>query len=445
VKPRSVGLIAIAMLGCGESAEPERPSAVSAEISANISTVVKVTWTTASPSTGYVEYGEAELDQRTPLEAQETTEHSLHLLGLTADTVYNYRVVTWNGDDAGASPLLTFRTGDLPVGMPPLTLAGEGHDQFTLVPILGSNTAVLILDPRGRVVWYHSDDRALDFYRARLSVDGKSLLYNAASISGDPADNSELVRVALDGTSTSSIAVPLLAHDFVEHTDGTLAAIVVKYDEAVDPPLRGDSIVEIDPSGAQRTIWDSWKCFDPVAQPGDNIEQGWTFANALDYDPAEQAYYIGMRNFSSIAKVDRASGECLWVFGLTASTIEFAPGASRFLHQHQFQVRNDRILVFDNEGSIDDYSRVLEFELDLENRIATQVWSYVSNPGVSTFVLGEPTRLPDGDTFINWSAAGQMERVTADGRSTWKLNSGAGFAFGFSTLAETLYGDGVFP
>ena len=57
-----------------------------------------------------------------------------------------------------------------------------------------------------------------------------------------------------------------------------------------------------------------------------------------------------------------------------------------------------------------------------------------------TFVLGEATRLPDGDTFVNWSAAGQMERVSPEGESRWKLNSGAGFAFGFSTLASDLYG-----
>ena len=32
---------------------------------------------------------------------------------------------------------------------------------------------------------------------------------------------------------------------------------------------------------------------------------GWTFANALDYDPADDAYYLGMRNFSSIARINR--------------------------------------------------------------------------------------------------------------------------------------------
>jgi hypothetical protein len=82
---------------------------------------------------------------------------------------------------------------------------------------------------------------------------------------------------------------------------------------------------------------------------------------------------------------------------------------------------------------------VLEYELDLAENTATQVWSYVSSPSVHSFVLGEPTRLDGGDTFIDWSAAGQLERVSADGRSLWKLNSGAGYAFGFSTLAKGLY------
>jgi hypothetical protein len=57
-------------------------------------------------------------------------------------------------------------------------------------------------------------------------------------------------------------------------------------------------------------------------------------------------------------------------------------------------------------------------------------------------VLGEPIRLADGGTFVNWSTAGQMERLDATGTSTWKLNSGAGIAFGFQTLATSLYGGG---
>lgn len=438
---RLKALLVLTSLACSDGDQVEAPNDESAVISEAVSTVATVTWTTSEPSVGYVEYGVGELTQRTPLEPEPVTEHSMMLLGLTADTVYDYRVVTSAGDDTAAGEQLTFRTGDLPVGMPRLTVTGEGHDQFTLVPILGATTAVIIIDPEGRIVWYHRDDRDLEFFRARLSVDGKSIVYNAASVSGDPAENSELVRVALDGSSTTSVPVPLLAHDFVEHPDGTLGAIVVEYREFEGMMLRGDKIVEVSPSGEIRTVWDAWDCFDPATETGDNIELGWTFANALDYDPEERVYYLGMRNFSSIARVNPATRECEWVLGLTASTFDFAPGSTRFLHQHQFQVRGNRILILDNDGSPGDDSRVLEYELDFENNLATQVWSYVADPIVYTFVLGEPVRLENGDTFVNWSAAGQLERVTADGRSIWKLNTPLTYAFGFSTLADTLYTD----
>jgi hypothetical protein len=44
-----------------------------------------------------------------------------------------------------------------------------------------------------------------------------------------------------------------------------------------------------------------------------------------------------------------------------------------------------------------------------------------------------------GSTFINWGAAGQLERLDPAGTSVWKLNTSAGFAFGFHTLTDSLY------
>jgi Arylsulfotransferase (ASST)/Purple acid Phosphatase, N-terminal domain len=444
IRARASAVLALLLAGaCGESNDPRRPAQVTAELSANISTVVKVRWTTQAASIGYVEFGPTrELGQNTPLEETPGTDHAATLLGLTADTEYFYRVVTWDGAATGASEILPIRTGDVPLGLV-LTRTGDGQTGFIVVPVLGSNTAVIIINAQGQIVWYHTDDRKLDFYRARLSVDGKSLIYNAAKVSGDPVETSELVRVALDGSTTSSIPVPFLAHDFVEHADGTLAAITVETRDFAGAPLRGNTIVEIAPNGDKKTIWTSWSCFDPAKNMGDNPAQGWTFANALDYDPGEDVYYLGMRNFSSIARVNRATGACEWVLGLSASTFTFAPGAAHFLHQHQFQVRGNHILIMDNDGSPGNESRVLEYELDLTNKVATQVWSYVSTPSVYTFVLGEPIRFDDGSTFINWSAAGQMERLDPAGATTWKLNTGAGYVFGFHTLATSLYPAGA--
>jgi hypothetical protein len=447
-----IGLCLASLAGCGgdeSNGESGDPSGVTAEVSEDITTVVNVSWTTSSETRGVVEYGPTEeLGASTPIEADADTEHRVPLLGLKPETEYFYRVVL---EDERASSVSSIVTGRLPSDMPVLTGGdGGGNDLYTLVPMLGATTAVTMLDPDGDIVWYHKDDRALDFYRARLSVDGKSIVYNAGSVSGDPADNSELVRVSLDGSESTSIAVPLLAHDFVEHPDGTFGAIVVEYRDYEGTELRGDKIVEVSPDGTQTTVFSTFDCFDPAVTMHDEVEHGWTFANALDYDPEEDAYYLGMRNFSSIAKIDRQSGECEWVLGTYGALADtcgaeacftFASGAERFWHQHQFEIRGNRALVFDNDGSTEHESRVLEYELDFDTMVATEVWSYLADPVVFTFVLGEPARLENGDTFVNWSAAGQLERVSASGESLWKVNSEAGSIFAFSTISKSPYGD----
>ena len=98
------GILLALACGGGESGDARRPSAVLAQVSENISTVVNVRWTTEQASIGYIEYGPTEaMELNTPLEAEATKRHARSLLGLTADTVYHYRVVTWDGDDAAAS------------------------------------------------------------------------------------------------------------------------------------------------------------------------------------------------------------------------------------------------------------------------------------------------------------------------------------------------------
>lgn len=448
------GCLAVAWMvclgGCGSSApDGERPYDLVAEVSPTIATVVTVRWATGQPSVGYVEYGPTpDLGSRTPVEASTTVDHAATLLGLTAETAYYYRAVTASGTTTVAGKLASVTTGNLPLGLPSLTQTGSAQDasgSFIVVPILGANVSVTIIDRNGQIVWYHTDDRQLDFYRARLSVDGKSLIYNAAKVSGTPTAASELVRVALDGSQTSSIPIPYLVHDFVEHADGTLAAIALELRDDNGTQLRGNKIVEVAKDGTQQTVWTTWDCFDPAAIQGDDLEQGWGFANALDYHADEDAYYVSLRNFSSIVRINRQTRACEWVLGLGAPTFTFAPGAARFLHEHQFQVRGNRILVMDNDGAGGHTSRVLEYELDFANKIAKQVWSYTANPAVYTFVLGEPLRFDDGSTFINWSAAGQMERLDPAGTSIWKLNTGAGYVFGFHTLADSLYSAGALP
>ncbi len=436
-------LLLVSLSGCEEDPETAAVeiAGIEARIADDIATVIIVEWTTSRSATGRVAFGEGDdLSYSTPMETTPATSHRALLLGMPPRAEIRYRITAVDGDDEMTSAPRTITTGGLPISLPELTVQGTGPEGFTIVPVIANGSSVVtIIDAGGRIVWYHVDDRELDIYRARLSRDKESILYNAASISGTPSEASELMRVSLDGASITGVPVPLLAHDFVEHEDGTIGAIAAEYRTIDGAELMGNQIVEISPDGEVAPVWSVWDCFDPETDVGDTTDNGWTFANALDYDPAEDAYYIGFRNLSSIAKVDRASGRCLWVFGSTAETISFAEGAPRFWHQHQFQVLDGGILIFDNDGAPGTESRVVEYAFDFSANTASEVWSYTARPSLFTFVLGEPIRFDNGDTLINWSASGQMNLVTPEGDSTFQLNLSMGNVFGFNTFEPALY------
>lgn len=435
-----VGALAAALpllllAGCPDPKGSAGISDVTAEVSAYIGSVVIVRWTTSGDVATYVRYGGDDTLALSTPEVAGAGEHTAYLIGNPAEAEVRYQVVPADGSEG--SDVGTITTNPLSVDLPSLTVEGGGNDQFIVNPLLGATTGPTIIDPEGRFTWYWKDTRGLDVYRARVSRDHEWMIYNAASVSGDPADDSVIVKVRLDGSEEQTVAVPLLAHDWVELPDGTLTVMAVEYrDEAGNPSdaengIRGDKLVEIAPDGTQTDVWSAWDCFDPETDIGTDSEIGWTFANALDYDEGRDSYFLSLRNFSSIVRIDRATGTCPWVFGSTAATLEPSEGSEVFLHEHQFEVEEDSIVVFDNDGAPGNESRVLEYAWDEDANTAESVWEYRTDPSIYTFVLGEPHRLDDGDTMITWSVGGKIERVSPDGTATWSVSSELGYAFGF--------------
>ncbi len=414
---------------------PASVTALSAIPSESMGSVLIATWTTDEPTISHVAFGEGSaFDLASPVETAASTTHQALLLGAPPDTDITLKVVLADGSESAP---ITVPTDPLPLETPSLDVTSpEGNDLWTVMTILGGTNGPAIVSPSGRIVWFYPDSRGLDVYRARLSIDGASVLYNAASVSGDPADNSEIVRVSLDGNTETSTLVPLLAHDFVELPDGTITAMVTEYRDGTDgEPIRGDSLVEIAPDGTQTVVWDSWMCFDPEVDVVSASETGWTFANALDYLPDEDMYAMSLRNFSTIIKIDRVTGDCPWSMGDIGADIQ--PTGEVFLHEHQFEfVDADTLVIFDNSGGRNG-SRALEYAITEDS--ATAVWSYSADPEIDTFVLGDVDRLDNGDTLVDFAVGGQVDRVDPDGNLLWRINSPLGYAFGFMTAEEGLY------
>ncbi len=434
---RTLTLLSLGLLAAG-CCGPDITN-VEVTVSEVIPTVATVTWETCEATTGYVAFGPGDdRELRTHTELEPATEHSMTLLGVPANTDGSFEIVVVD-DDGAESPgdVGEFTTGGLAPGLPGLEVTGSGMDQYMVLPMLGSPVGLVILDAAGNFLWWHFEDRGLDVYRAMLSVDGESLLYNAASVSGDVSEDSQIMRVSLDGTQVTAIDVPLLAHEFVEHADGTIGAMIVEYvDDGEGGEIKSNGIVEIAPDGTQTQVWSAMDCFDPEVDVGDDQEYGWTFANALDWDGTY--YYMSLRNFSTVVQIDPRDGSCGWAFGDVGATITPASGSARFMHSHQFEILDGGFLVFDNDGSIAQESRVLEYAFDPVAGTAEQIWEYTTDPAVWSFVLGDVDRFDNGDTLVTWSVNGLIELVRDD-QPVWTMSSNFGSAFGFNTVREDLY------
>ena len=403
-------------------------------VSDEIPTVATLSYSASFDST--VRFGAVDGRQyTTPVQA--CCSSSLPLVGVPANTTIEYAILDPDGNERYTG---TYETGNLADELPSLDVTGGDMDSFVATPMIGSPNVATIIDPDGNIVWWWFEERELDVYRVRLAENGSGVIFNAGSVSGDPAEDSELMKVSWDGSSVTPVPVEYLAHDFVEHEDGTIDTIAVDFREGSDgETIRGDQILEIKPDGTQTSLWSTWDCFDPELNPGDEPKLGWTWVNALDYDAAADQFHISVHNFSSIVWIGRSTGTCDRIVGGDLSDYTF--DGDTFRHEHQFEVLPDgNLLVFDNDGLESFASRAIEYELDDSTMTATEVWNYTPEPSLFSFVLGDVARFEDGRTFVMFSTSGTMVVVEPDGTTVdWQLTAPAPTAFGFASLYEDLY------
>lgn len=170
-------------------------------------------------------------------------------------------------------------------------------------------------------------------------------------------------------------------------------------------------IEEQSPEGEVLFQWDSLD-YVPVSEAEFyETREYWLQNNLVDYfhlnsmsHTNDGHYLLSARNVNQVLKVNKDTGEIVWQLGGKSSDFEFVNDPfGGFSHQHSVnQLPNGNILVYDN-GNLHKPSqtRVVEYELDEENMIATLVWSYQID-GRFTFATGSVQRLPGGHTLIGW-------------------------------------------
>jgi len=320
---------------------------------------------------------------------------------------------------------------------------------YQVMPTAGTSQAVTILDPQGRVVWWWVPDQAFAPVHAIPSHEGRGMLVmQGAGTYAAVRPDTHVLRVSWDGSEVERVDMPDLDHDFVELPDGTLTGLLVCEKDGYT--ALGDRIVEVAPDGTWTEVWNSWDTFDPETQGSEFLDgEHWTHANSIDYDPVADAYLVGLRNFSSVLAVDRASGAVLWALGGIANQFSFADSSEPTQEQHQFELVHPEdgllaspldIVIFDNGTDARGWSRAVEVRLDLDAMTAQQTWQYVRDPPLWTYIKGDVHRFDDGATQVVWATSGEIQDVTAAGEVRWQLDTAIGNAVLYTERMADFYG-----
>jgi hypothetical protein len=180
-----------------------------------------------------------------------------------------------------------------------------------------------------------------------------------------------------------------------------------------DAMVTGLVVQELDASKNVIFQWRSWD-YIPITDSYFDLTQAnvdLIHANSLALDN-DGNILVSMRHLSSIVKINRETGDVMWMLGGKQNDFTFinehkSNAPTYFSYQHDISILPDgNITLFDNgEQHSPNYSRGVEYALDELNKTATLVWEYRHTPDIYASSMGSVERLPNGNTIVGWGQA----------------------------------------
>lgn len=127
--------------------------------------------------------------------------------------------------------------------------------------------------------------------------------------------------------------------------------------------------------------------------------------NAVVVDPSDGNFLCSFRHLNAILKLDRTSGDILWVLGGVQDEFSLTE-EQEFSHQHDVKVTPDGGITIFNNGNIDTtnvdgYTSVMKFILDEETKTVSLFEEYSIENSFSPY-MGGATELSQGHYVISW-------------------------------------------
>jgi hypothetical protein len=405
-----------------------------------------VTFNTDVNARSFVSYyyvdGTDTIRANTGVQDVSSTSHSITVMGLVAQTTYNY--IAWAFDSTGCYPSnqMSFTTDTIPSNLP--IIDSIWTDTTMQLPgFIMTNAHSLparsnqMWDRNGNIVWYEYPPVSAVNTHNRCKffniTDHNSILMT---------DCHKLVEMKYDGTiindfDLSSRPDLFLHHDIMINDVGNYIAVVSQPRYIDQSSIGGDDsllvmgqgYVEVDPTGTIVDEWHNFEHFDTLDTPLPGGYWLWTLGpdavnwmhgNAIMQDD-DGNYMMSFKIAHQLAKIDRTTGNLLWTMG-NGGTIDVDP-IDQFNDQHCInKSAGNNYMLFNNTG-LDSLSEVLEFNIDFAYSppMMYTVWRYVLPQDFFTDILSSGYRLPYSNTLISTGRSQGVFEVTPGKDVAWHI------------------------
>ena len=444
------GMIGLLVLGCSAGNSPGIDGVTWERT--DVGTVIRVSWIGDEDVASWVQFGPASDCDKWSTPAKTGVEREALLLGLPSATDSCFRVM---GEILGesaveiiAEDVEEFRTENLPAGFSAMEVEILDEAMYEDGFFVGSNprnpAQVYVLDREGNIVWWREGEGENLSTQMVLSPDKSFFTYN--SFDRDFAvDNSQVIRVGLDGSELETIKTPNGHHAFAWLPNDVLAYLSIDVRDTEEfGPVVGDTIMIDDGTGPVPlySTWDDPRILlEEHRQWNDGFyPQGidWTHANYLSYSEERNSITISFATAEAVVEIDASTGEHLRSVGQDG-THSIEPGLLGRPHAG-YWTDEGTLMVF-TTPLWDGGKSSIGIELDFDDQAmnAEVIWEYGYDLRYFTMVMGETTRLPNGNVLMNFGSKGIVEEVTPEGEPVWRIYTATGTFPGHWSFVKSLY------
>jgi Arylsulfotransferase (ASST) len=278
----------------------------------------------------------------------------------------------------------------------------------------------LIIDNRGRPIWFHpSKDGATDFRVQRYH--GRKVLtwWEGRSANGIGSghyviynDGYRRIAILNAGNGLSGDE-----HEFTITPRNT--ALITFYNQRGDTWDSGFQELAI-PSGRVLFQWSALAhvpLSESYAQPRSGQPFDYFHINSVALDPNGN-YLISARNTRTLYDINRRSGAIRWRLGGKRSDFAMGPGTTfSWQHDARWHARNT-LSLFDNGANpaIEKESRALLLRIDVRRRTVKLLHAYTHPKGLLSGSQGNVQMLPKGHLLVGWGQNPWFTEFDAAGR-----------------------------